>query len=224
MSGVRIYDLAKELNVPNNEILDMLKAMGEPARTASSTLPDALIATVRERVKPVSAAGDGAVKSSNGTAAASNGTAAPVAALAVAAPSAAPVEIPEVITLKDFAQLIGIPAPDIQKKLMGLGVLASLNQKLSPEVTSRLAKSYKVAITVGSAPKPAASNGAVPDAPPAPPKVAVVPTKPRQKAAGPVVEPPFAAAPSDFSRMVVRPPALLPGDGLLSMLMRARAV
>ena len=191
MSGVRIYDLAKELNVPNNEILDMLKAMGEPARTASSTLPEAIVATVRERVKPVPAAGNGAAKPGNGTAAASNGTAAlAVPALAVPAPPAAPVEIPEVITLKDFAQLIGVPAPDIQKKLMGLGVLASLNQKLSPEVTTRLAKSYKVAITVGSAPKPAASNGAVPDAPPAPPKVAVVPTKPRQKVAGPVTRPP----------------------------------
>ena len=195
MSGVRIYDLAKELNVPNNEILDMLKAMGEPARTASSTLPDAIVTTVRERVKPVSATGDGAVKPSNGTAAASNGTAAPVPPLAVPpltvlAPPPAPVEIPEVITLKDFAQLIGIPAPDIQKKLMGLGVLASLNQKLSPEVTTRLAKSYKVAIAVGSAPKPAASSGAVPDAPPVPPKVAVVPTKPRQKVAGPVTRPP----------------------------------
>ena len=191
MSGVRIYDLAKELNVPNNEILDMLKAMGEPARTASSTLPEAIVATVRERVKPVPAAGNGAAKPGNGTAAASNGTAAlAVPSLAVPAPPAAPVEIPEVITLKDFAQLIGVPAPDIQKKLMGLGVLASLNQKLSPEVTTRLAKSYKVAITVGSAPKPAASNGAVPDAPPAPPKVAVVPTKPRQKVAGPVTRPP----------------------------------
>ena len=73
---------------------------------------------------------------------------------------------------------------------MGLGVLASLNQKLSPEVTTRLAKSYKVAIAVGSAPKPAASSGAVPDAPPVPPKVAVVPTKPRQKVAGPVTRPP----------------------------------
>jgi len=191
MSGVRIYDLAKELNVPNNEILDMLKAMGEPARTASSTLPEAIVATVRERVKPVPAAGNGAAKPGNGTAAAFNGTAAlAVPSLAVPAPPAAPVEIPEVITLKDFAQLIGVPAPDIQKKLMGLGVLASLNQKLSPEVTTRLAKSYKVAITVGSAPKPAASNGAVPDAPPAPPKVAVVPTKPRQKVAGPVTRPP----------------------------------
>ena len=27
--------------------------------------------------------------------------------------------------------------------------------------------------------------------------------------------PPFATAPSDFSRIVVSPPALLPGDGLL---------
>jgi len=171
--------------------LDMLKAMGEPARTASSTLPEDIVATVRERVKPVPAAGNGAAKPGNGTAAASNGTAAlAVPSLAVPAPPAAPVEIPEVITLKDFAQLIGVPAPDIQKKLMGLGVLASLNQKLSPEVTTRLAKSYKVAITVGSAPKPAASNGAVPDAPPAPPKVAVVPTKPRQKVAGPVTRPP----------------------------------
>ena len=32
-----------------------------------------------------------------------------------------------------------------------------------------------------------------------------------------VVVPPLATAPSDFSRMVVRPPALLPGEGLLSI-------
>jgi len=31
------------------------------------------------------------------------------------------------------------------------------------------------------------------------------------------VEPPFATAPSDFSKIVVSPPALLPGAGLLSM-------
>ncbi len=30
--------------------------------------------------------------------------------------------------------------------------------------------------------------------------------------------PPVATAPSDFSRIVVSPPALLPADGLLSML------
>ena len=31
------------------------------------------------------------------------------------------------------------------------------------------------------------------------------------------VEPPLAAAPSDFSRIVVSPPCLLPGEGLLSI-------
>ncbi len=198
MSGVRIYDLAKELNVSSNEILDKLKAMGEPARTPSSTLPDALVATLRGA--PAAPANGTAPKAAvNG--AVSNGVAVPSAAPATVAPPsapavpAAPVDVPEVITLKDFATLIGVPAPDIQKKLMGLGVLASLNQKLAPEVTTRLAKSYKVAINISSAPKPAATGpggieGAVPVAVPTAPKVAVVAPKPRQKPAGPVTRPP----------------------------------
>jgi hypothetical protein len=38
------------------------------------------------------------------------------------------------------------------------------------------------------------------------------------------VVPPLATAPSDFSRMVVSPPALLPGDGLLFISPLLRAV
>ena len=217
MSGVRIYDLAKELNVSNNEILDLLKQMGEPARTASSTLPDALVATVRQRIgkgsvaaaavpapaTPAPAAANGAasngaakpVFSGNGAAGsgpnrtpASNGASAVAPAPAI---PANPVDVPEVITLKDFAQLIGVPAPDIQKKLMGLGVLASLNQRLDSNVTTRLAKSYKVPITIKTAAAPpAAGNGSAPAAVPEAPKVAVVAPKPRQKPAGPVTRPP----------------------------------
>ncbi len=218
MSGVRIYDLAKELSVSNNEILDLLKQMGEPARTASSTLPDAVVTTVRQRLGtgggvavaatpgsavPAAANGNGAAKpvsSGNGTAAngaagnstAANGAAANGASVPPAAPviPANPVDVPEVITLKDFAQLIGVPAPDIQKKLMGLGVLASLNQRLDSNVTTRLAKSYKVPITIITAAKPAAANSAAPAAAPEAPKVAVVAPKVRQKPAGPVTRPP----------------------------------
>ena len=209
MSGVRIYDLAKELNVPNNEILDLLKQMGEPARTASSTLPDALVAAVRQRISSgtVAVAAAPSAAPVNGSAAnvsAANGSAKPAtsgngangaahpAAPAPALPAApsAPVDVPEVITLKDFAQLIGVPAPDIQKKLMGLGVLASLNQRLDSNVTTRLAKSYKVSINVKTASAPAAANGAAPAAAPEAPKVAVVAPKPRQKPAGPVTRPP----------------------------------
>jgi len=214
MSGVRIYDLARELNVSNNELLEMLKGMGEPTRTPSSALPDAAVAAVRARVSPAPVAATTAAPaaappapsngasangaSSNGASAngaSSNGTsgAAKPAVPAPAAPPALPtqVDVPAVITLKDFATLIGVAAPDIQKKLMGLGVLASLNQKLSPEVTTRLAKSYKVGINIlpAGAPKPDA-QGAAPGAAPAPPRVAVVAAKVRQKAVGPVARPP----------------------------------
>ena len=199
MSGVRIYDLAKELNISNNELLDMLKDMGEPARTPSSTLPDVAVAAIRQRSDgktAVAAAGNGAVSpNGNGTARAAapsspNGNGAAASApSAVAADPARVVDVPTIITLKDFAALIGVAAPDIQKKLMGLGVLASLNQKLSPEVTTRLAKSYKVLINIVSdAPKVSAE--AAPVAVPTAPRVAVVAAKPRQKAAGPVARPP----------------------------------
>ena len=185
MSGVRIYDLAKELNVPNNEILDLLKQMGEPARTASSTLPDALVdcgAAAHQqrnrsrgrRARDSRCSRDNcrlprtslflqtapprptAQLPANGTANGANGPSRSAPAPVPAAPAApaipaTPVDVPEVITLKDFAQLIGVPAPDIQKKLMGLGVLASLNQRLDSNVTTRLAKSYKVSINVKTA-------------------------------------------------------------------------
>lgn len=219
MSGVRIYDLAKELRVSNNDLLEILRDMGEKSKTASSALPDDLASTLRQRIRPAAASNG----SSNG-----NGTApvsvpppvipAPPRAPAAVAPPAAiptpraapvaaapapaapteprePVDVPDVVTLKDFAELIGIPAPDIQKKLMGLGVLASLRQPLSPEVTSRLGKFYKVPVNIVSgngAAKPVTApvaDGATATVPTAP-KVAVVAPKPRQKAAGPVARPP----------------------------------
>ncbi|MEO7719382.1 MAG: translation initiation factor IF-2 [Capsulimonas sp.] len=214
MSGVRIYDLAKELKLTSNELLDVLKELGEPTKTASSTINDSAAEGVRKRVA------DRANGVSNGASAPSthhngNGSA-PKPAAATAAPAAESpaasgkvVDIPSVVSLKDFADLISIPAPTIQKKLMGLGVLASLNQKLSPEVVTRLAKSYGVPVNIvapqaaPAAPQAAVATttntNAITPAPqaveaapaaPAAPKVAVVAAKPRQKAAGPVSRPP----------------------------------
>ena len=153
MSGVRIYDLAKELNVSSHDILETLKEMGEAAKVPSSALPEEVAQAVRGRMAAkagsvATAAAPSAPQPSspappagtNGTGAASaNGTAharpAPLPATPAAPEPPRQVDVPDVITLKDFATLIGVPATDIQKKLMGLGVLASLNQKLSPEVT-----------------------------------------------------------------------------------------
>ena len=163
MSGVRIYDLAKELHLSNNDIIEMSKAFGEDGKAPSSTIKDETAEAIRHQL---SANGNGSANGTSLAAPSGNGSAPiPVAngitppAAVSASPAELPktVDIPDVVALKDFAVMIGVPAPDIQKKLMGLGVLASLNQKLSPEVTTRLAKSYKVSINIVplGAPKPA---------------------------------------------------------------------
>jgi translation initiation factor IF-2 len=98
------------------------------------------------------------------------------------------VDVPSVVTLKDFAELLGVSPADIQRKLMSLGVLAALTQKLSPEVTTRLGKSFGYTVNIiqaGAAPAPAAAE------PVAVPKVAPPPVKGRVKGSGgPVARPP----------------------------------
>src|SRR5580698_7501816 len=49
MSGVRIYDLAKELKLTNGDLLDMLKGMGESGKTASSTINDVTADAIRKQ-------------------------------------------------------------------------------------------------------------------------------------------------------------------------------
>lgn len=96
------------------------------------------------------------------------------------------VDIPAVVSLKDFADFIKVPAADIQRKLMSLGVLASLNQKLSPEVVTRLAKSFGFTanIVTTSAPAPQAPLAPKPSAPVAKGKVKV------KGSGGPIPRPP----------------------------------
>jgi len=96
------------------------------------------------------------------------------------------VEVPSVISLKDFADILGVPAADIQRKLMSLGVLASLNQKLSPEVTTRLGKTFGFVVSIVNSPSAAAASAAGGVA-----KPAAMPVKHRVKGSGgPVPRPP----------------------------------
>ncbi len=212
MSGVRIYDLAKELHLSSHDLLEMIKPLGEDGKTPSSTIKDETAEALRRQLGASVGNGAAAVQAApssppappapatNGAAAPKNGAAAPapvaakpaVPAPVGAAPAEPPktVDIPSVVSLKDFAVLIGVQAQDIQKKLMGLGVLASLNQKLSPEVVTRLAKSYKVSVNIISDEAPKTAAAGQPAAAPTAPKVAVVAAKPRQKAVGPVSRPP----------------------------------
>src|SRR5579862_4010543 len=162
------------------------KASAQPAPTAAASpavaeAKPALDGVAKPAKAPDKPDSNGAAKP---PAAATDPEAAPAAAKTPAAGGKA-VDIPAVVSLKEFADLLGVPAADIQRKLMSLGVLASLNQKLSPEVTTRLGKSFGFAVNVVTT--AAAATTAATQAKP----VAPTPVKTRVKGAGgPVSRPP----------------------------------
>ncbi|VAX18705.1 hypothetical protein MNBD_NITROSPINAE04-215, partial [hydrothermal vent metagenome] len=51
MSGVRIYELAKEYGVPNKALIDMLGGMGYPVKSHSSSIDMHLADRLRRQIK-----------------------------------------------------------------------------------------------------------------------------------------------------------------------------
>ena len=86
------------------------------------------------------------------------------------------VEIGAGATVKDLATAIGVSAADVQKKLMAMGVLAAVNQKLAPDVAGKLAAVYGVKLRLKVEPKPA---------------VTAAPNKHRGPGGGPQPRPPI---------------------------------
>ena len=63
-------------------------------------------------------------------------------------PELKPLKVDDGITVSQFAGKIGITAVDLIKKLMGRGILATLNQRLDMKVVDQLAKEYGCAVQV----------------------------------------------------------------------------
>lgn len=54
------------------------------------------------------------------------------------------IQLPPAMTVKDFSQLIEVAAGDVIKKLMGLGVIANINQEIDMDTMILLADEYKI--------------------------------------------------------------------------------
>ncbi|HSV74820.1 MAG TPA: translation initiation factor IF-2 [Chthonomonadales bacterium] len=88
-------------------------------------------------------------------------------------------EVPVGATVKDLAIAMGVPAADVQKRLMAMGVLAAVNQRLTADTAKALASVY--GFTLRSKIEPRAQ------APQAAPKASA---KHRGPATGPQARPP----------------------------------
>ena len=58
------------------------------------------------------------------------------------------IEVIANITIREFAEKLDLPASDIQKVLMQMGVLAGLNQRLAPDAITRIATKLGKSVTV----------------------------------------------------------------------------
>ena len=120
MSGVRVYELAKELGIGNTELLAKLKDLGVQVSSHSSALDASTAETVKEMLAPEKPA----------------------------APPAKVVEMGPSTSVRDLAESLGVNAADIQKRLVEIGILAGINQQVGADVAQKVADHYGYTVKV----------------------------------------------------------------------------
>jgi translation initiation factor IF-2 len=57
-------------------------------------------------------------------------------------------EIAEKITVKDLADILGVPAPHMRKKLIPMGIMAAVNQNIDGEIAAAIGREYGFELVV----------------------------------------------------------------------------
>lgn len=116
MAGTRVAELAKEVGMTTAELIQNLTDLGVPVAGAAAYVDAEVAQVIREMFGESAASG---LKT---------------------------VEVPPSATVKELADAIGVPAGDLQKKLMSMGTLVAINQRLKPETMKQLAEAYGVTL------------------------------------------------------------------------------
>lgn len=167
MPKVRVHQLAKELNISSEKIIEYLTKKGVPIKNHFATLDENTVMLVkkmidressREKAKtikvkpeakdkksPVSRVADESKKVAQEEAPAEP---------AVAAEPEVPktkIEVNEGVTVKGFAEAIGKSPNDLIKLLIGLGEMVTINQPISPDAIDVLADELSLDVEIISA-------------------------------------------------------------------------
>ena len=123
MMGIRVSELARDLEMTSEVLLGALSDLGVAA-VGPAAIVDAETAQI---VREVLGAKEEGVNT---------------------------VEIPAGATVKDLATAMGISPADVQKRLMKMGVLAAINQRLSAQAAQKLAGAYGFSVRIKLEPRP----------------------------------------------------------------------
>lgn len=120
MTGVKLFDLARELGMSNNDLMSTLKDLGIQADRHTSVLDDATASLVREMLSQ-----DKSVAKQGRT-----------------------IEIGQSISVRDLADAMGVSTGDVQKRLLEMGTLASLNQQIGADVAEKIAEKFAYQVKI----------------------------------------------------------------------------
>ncbi len=147
MSKVRVYEIAKQLDVPAKQIVERLQAMGVDVKSHSSSVDESVAAQLlapaeappAAKAAPAPAAAKAVPKpkpkAKPQAATEPAPTPAPAAepAAAEVPPAPAGIHVHRGITVKDFADRVGRGAAEVIKSLMSHGSMKSITQSLTDE-------------------------------------------------------------------------------------------
>ena len=120
MSEITVFDLAKDLGITNNDLTAVLKDLGVVVTGASSVLDASTAETVREMISQ-----DKTLVSNAKT-----------------------IEIPQALSVRDLADTMGVASADVQKRLVEIGILASVNQQIGADVAAKVVEKWGYAVKI----------------------------------------------------------------------------
>ncbi|MDP1808579.1 MAG: translation initiation factor IF-2 [Actinomycetota bacterium] len=165
MAKIRVHQLAKELNMPSEKIIELLVKRGVKVKGTFDALDEATVEHVRKVVRredekakarlemktaPAAAEKEPAKRVSRTVrpAAAPKPEIEPTEAVAPPQPDLPIVEIPEGATVKEFAEAAGKNPNELIKTLIKLGEMVTLNQIISPEAIDVLSDELGIQVDI----------------------------------------------------------------------------
>jgi len=127
MSEIKVYELAKDLGITSSDLMAVLKDLGVSVTGGSSVLEAPTAEIVREMISQ----DKGIIR------------------------QAKTIEIPQSFTVRELAEAMGLPNADVQKRLVEMGILATLNQQIGADVAQKVAEKwgYTVKVTATQGPR-----------------------------------------------------------------------
>jgi translation initiation factor IF-2 len=120
MSEIKVFQLAKDLGITTSDLVAVLKDLEVPVTGGSDDLDTSTADTVREML-----AQDKDLIANAKT-----------------------VEIPQSLSVRDLADTMGMAPADIQKRLVEMGILASVNQQIGADVAAKVAEKWGYTVKV----------------------------------------------------------------------------